>query len=81
MARGYPLNRKPKFQVPTTPSHVLKRIMNDLSKIRKRSREEYEANRELGDDPNLDYELIRKVIQNNFKFLGVNIKQWMKDNN
>jgi hypothetical protein len=80
MSRGYPKNKRHKFTVPTTPSQVLKRIMNDLSKIRKRSREEFEANKEIGADPNLDIEMIRKVIQNNFKFLGVNIKQWMKEN-
>jgi hypothetical protein len=54
--------------------------MNDLSKVRKRAKEEYAANAEIGNDPNLDIEMIRKVIQNNFKFLGVNIKQWLKEN-
>jgi hypothetical protein len=80
MAKGYPNNKKPKYQIPTTPGQVLKRIMNDLSKVRKRAKEEYAANAEIGNDPNLDIEMIRKVIQNNFKFLGVNIKQWLKEN-
>jgi len=71
---------KRKGFIPTTPEEVLKRIMNDLTKIRKRSKEEFECNQEIGKDPNLDLELIRKTIQNDFKFLGVNLKEWMKKN-
>ena len=33
---------KRKGFIPTTPEEVLKRIMNDLTKIRKRSKEEFE---------------------------------------
>ena len=51
MAKGYPTNKKPKYQIPTTPGQVLKRIMNDLSKVRKRAKEEYAANAEIGNDP------------------------------
>ncbi|MDA0996535.1 MAG: hypothetical protein O3A26_06570 [Proteobacteria bacterium] len=80
MTKGYPRDKRIAYQIPTTPEQVLKRIMNDLSRLRKRKKQEYLANREIGSDPNLDIEQIRKIIQDNFKFLGLNISKWMKEN-
>jgi|TARA_Y100000294_G_scaffold78448_1_gene73813 hypothetical protein len=74
------IRKKPKYQIPKTPQEVLKRIMNDFSSHNRRSKEWYDANKEMPKYPHVDYEEMRRIVQTNFRYLGVNLKQWMKDN-
>ena len=66
--------------VPKTPDKVLKRIMHDLSTHLRRSKETYAITKELPKFPMVDYEEIRRIIQNNFQYLGVELKKWKRDN-
>ena len=66
--------------VPKTPDKVLKRIMHDLSTHLRRSKETYAITKELPKFPMVDYEEIRMIIQNNFHYLGVELKKWKRDN-
>ena len=66
--------------VPKTPDKVLKRIMTDLSTHLRRSKETYAITNELPKFPMVDYEEIRRIIQNNFQYLGVELKKWKRDN-
>ena len=66
--------------VPKTPDKVLKRIMHDLSTQLRRSKETYAITKELPKFPMVDYEEIRRIIQNNFQYLGVELKKWKRDN-
>ena len=66
--------------VPKNPDKVLKRIMTDQSTHLRRSKETYAITKELPKFPMVDYEEIRRIIQNNFQYLGVNIKKWKRDN-
>ena len=66
--------------VPKTPDKVLKRIMHDLSTHLRRSKETYAITKELPRFPMVDYEEIRRIVQNNFQYLGVELKKWRRDN-
>ena len=66
--------------VPTTPEQVLKRIMHDMSTHLRRSKETYAINGELPKFPMVDYEELRRIVQSNFQYLGVQIRKWKRDN-
>ena len=66
--------------VPTTPEQVLKRIMHDMSTHLRRSKETYAINNELPKFPMVDYEEMRRIVQSNFQYLGVQIRKWKRDN-
>ena len=66
--------------VPKTPDKVLKRIMHDLSTHLRRAKETYAITKELPKFPMVDYEEIRRIVQNNFQYLGVELKKWRRDN-
>ena len=72
--------RKIKYQVPTTPEEVLKRIMNDFSKSRRRCEEVFKVNGEPMKYPHVDYEELRRIVQDNFGYLGVKVRHWKKNN-
>ena len=66
--------------VPTTPEQVLKRIMHDMSTHLRRSKETYTLTKEFPKFPMVDYEELRKIVQLNFQYLGVQIRKWKRDN-
>ena len=74
------MSKKQKYQVPKTPEQVLKRIMNDFSKSRRRCEEVYKANGEQPKYPHIDYEELRKIVQDNFGYLGVKVREWKRNN-
>ena len=74
------MSKKQKYQVPKTPEQVLKRIMNDFSKSRRRCEEVYKANGEQPKYPHIDYEGLRKIVQDNFGYLGVKVREWKRNN-
>jgi len=67
-----------RYQVPKTPEQVLKRIMNDFSKSRRRCEEVFKANGEQPKYPHVDYEEMRKIVQDNFGYLGVKVREWKR---
>jgi hypothetical protein len=67
-------------KVPTTPEQVLKRIMHDMSTHLRRSKETYILTKELPKFPMVDYEELRRIVQANFQYLGVQIRKWKRDN-
>jgi hypothetical protein len=69
-----------RYIVPKTPEEVLKRIMNDFSKSRRRCEEVYNANGEMPKYPHIDYEELRKIVQDNFGYLGVKVREWKRKN-
>lgn len=69
-----------RYFVPKTPEEVLKRIMNDFSKSRRRSEEVFKANNEPMKYPHVDYEELRKIVQDNFGYLGVKVRAWKRKN-
>ena len=69
-----------RYQVPKTPEQVLKRIMNDFSKSRRRCEEVFKANGEQPKYPHVDYEELRKIVQDNFGYLGVKVRHWKRNN-
>jgi len=71
---------KRKFQIPTTPEQVLKRIMNDFSSHLRRSKETYAINKEMPKYYMIEYEEMRRIVQQNFKYLGIDLKKWMREN-
>ncbi len=66
--------------VPTTPEQVLKRIMHDFSTHLRRSKETYAIAKEMPKFPMVDYEEMRKIVQSNFVYLGVQIRKWKREN-
>ena len=66
--------------VPTNADQVLKRIMTDMSTHLRRSKETYAINDELPKFPMVDYEEMRRIVQSNFQYLGVQIRKWKRDN-
>ena len=66
--------------VPTNADQVLKRIMTDMSTHLRRSKETYAINNELPKFPMVDYEEMRRIVQANFQYLGVQIRKWKRDN-
>ena len=72
--------RKIKYQIPKTPEEVLKRIMNDFSRSRRRCEEVFNVNKEPMKYPYVDYEEMRKIVQDNFGYLGVKVRHWKKNN-
>jgi|TARA_R110000803_G_scaffold128429_1_gene195920 hypothetical protein len=66
--------------VPTNADQVLKRIMTDMSTHLRRSKETYAINNELPKFPMVDYEEMRRIVQSNFQYLGVQIRKWKRDN-
>ena len=66
--------------VPTNADQVLKRIMSDMSTHLRRSKETYAINNELPKFPMVDYEEMRRIVQSNFQYLGVQIRKWKRDN-
>ena len=66
--------------VPTNAEQVLKRIMTDMSTHLRRSKETYAINKELPKFPMVDYEEMRRIVQANFQYLGVQIRKWKRDN-
>ena len=67
-------------RVPTNADQVLKRIMTDMSTHLRRSKETYAINNELPKFPMVDYEEMRRIVQSNFQYLGVQIRKWKRDN-
>ena len=49
-----------RYIVPKTPEQVLRRIMNDFSKSRRRCEEVFKANGEQPKYPHVDYEVMVK---------------------
>jgi|TARA_R100000700_G_C3166411_1_gene141471 hypothetical protein len=54
--------------------------MNDFSKSRRRCEEVFKANGEQPKYPHVDYEELRKIVQDNFGYLGVKVRDWKKKN-
>jgi len=65
---------------PRTPEQVLKRIMNDFSKHQSRAKDAYDVTGEMPKYFFCDYEEMRRIVQNNFAYLGVKIREWKKKN-
>ena len=74
------MSKQQRYQVPKTPEQVLKRIMNDFSKSRRRCEEVFKANGEQPKYPHVDYEEMRKIVQDNFGYLGVKVREWKRKN-
>lgn len=74
------MSKKQRYQVPKTPEEVLKRIMNDFSSSRRRSEEIFKANNEPAKYPHVNYEELRRIVQDNFGYLGVKVRDWKKKN-
>ena len=74
------MSKQQRYQVPKTPEQVLKRIMNDFSKSRRRCEEVFKANGEQPKYPHVDYEELRKIVQDNFGYLGVKVRHWKRNN-
>ena len=66
--------------VPQNAEQVMTRILHDLSTHLRRSKETYEITKELPKFPMVDYEELRKIVQLNFQYLGVQIRKWKRDN-
>ena len=66
--------------VPTTPDEVLKRIMTDFSTHLRRSKETYAISKEMPKFTMVDYEELRRIVQSNFQYLGVQIRKWKREN-
>lgn len=73
-------SKKQNHTKPRTPEQVLKRIMNDFSKHQQRSKDAYDVTGELSKYYYVDYEEMRKIVQNNFAYLGVKIREWRRKN-
>ena len=65
---------------PRTPEQVLKRIMNDFSAHQARSKYAFEVTQEMPKYFFCDYEEMRRIVQNNFAYLGVKVIAWKKKN-
>ena len=66
--------------VPTPPEQVLKRIMHDFSTHLRSSKETYAIAKEMPNFPMVDYEEMRKIVQSNLAYLGVQIRKWKREN-
>jgi len=65
--------------VPQNAEQVMTRILHDLSTHLRRSKETYEITKELPKFPMVDYEEIRRIVQNNFQYLGVATRKYKKE--
>ena len=65
---------------PKTPEQILKRIMNDFSVHQRRSKEHWEMTKEMPKYFYVDYERMREIVQDNFQYFGVKIREWKRLN-
>ena len=64
--------------VPKGADQVMQHILHDLSTHLRRSKETYAITKELPKFPMVDYEEIRRIVQNNFQYLGVKIRKYRR---
>ena len=54
--------------------------MNDFSAHQARSKDAFEVTQEMPKYFFCDYEEMRRIVQNNFAYLGVKVRAWKKKN-